>query len=95
MARLGTFAAFVHANMPLGATSRDPVLSAEDAWDVAAYVNSRPRPAKAGLEADFPDRWRKPVDTPYGPWADPFPAEQHKYGPWQPIQAWIKANAPR
>ena len=95
MARVGTFAAFVHANMPLGVTYRDPALSAEDAWDVAAYVNSRSHPAKAGLEADFPDRWRKPVDAPYGPWADPFPAEQHKYGPWQPIQAWIKANAPR
>ena len=34
-------AAFVHANMPYGAPG---TLSVQQAWDVAAFVNSRPRP---------------------------------------------------
>jgi thiosulfate dehydrogenase len=28
----------------------------------------------------------KPVDTAYGPYADGFSEEQHKYGPFQPIR---------
>jgi thiosulfate dehydrogenase len=29
----------------------------------------------------------KPVDAPYGPFADKFPETQHKYGPFAPIRA--------
>ncbi len=92
MARAITAAQFVHANMPFGTTYETPVLSAADAFDVVAYVGSQPRPHKAELEADFPDRARKPVDAPYPPFVGPFPAEQHRLGPWPPIQAWMKAN---
>ena len=31
----------------------------------------------------------KPVDTPYGPYADGFSEQQHKYGPFAPIRAAI------
>jgi thiosulfate dehydrogenase len=48
MARLAMFANFVHFNMPHGADYLDPQLSVEDAWDVAAYVLSHPRPHYAG-----------------------------------------------
>jgi thiosulfate dehydrogenase len=89
MARLITAANFVHFNMPHGVDYTNPQLSTEDAWDVAAYVLSQPRPHKAGLEHDFPDLLQKPVDTPYGPYADGFSAEQHKYGPFAPIRAAI------
>jgi thiosulfate dehydrogenase len=65
----------------------NPILSTVDAWDVAAFVVSQPRPHKAGLEEDFPDLAQKPVDTPYGPYLDDFSAEQHKYGPFAPIRA--------
>ncbi|MFA7523040.1 MAG: c-type cytochrome [Halothiobacillaceae bacterium] len=41
MHRVPTAAAFIKANMPLG--KRD-YLSDQDAWDVAAYINSFPRP---------------------------------------------------
>jgi hypothetical protein len=34
----------------------------------------QPRPKKAGLDKDFPDPLEKPVDTPYGPYADGFSA---------------------
>jgi thiosulfate dehydrogenase len=90
MNRLITIANFVHYNMPHGADYLNPQLTVEEAWDVAAYVVSQPRPQKAGLENDFPDRLLKPVDTPYGPYADGFSEQQHKYGPFGPIKAAIE-----
>jgi thiosulfate dehydrogenase len=92
MARAITAAQFAHANMPFGTTFQAPVLSTADSFDVAAYILSQPRPHKADLQADFPDRARKPVDAAYPPFIGPFPADQHRLGPWPPIQAWIKAN---
>jgi thiosulfate dehydrogenase len=89
MARLITAANFIHFNMPHGTDYLHPQLKPEDAWDVAAYMVSQPRPQKSGLDKDFPDLLEKPVDTPYGPYADGFSAEQHKYGPFAPIRAAI------
>jgi thiosulfate dehydrogenase len=89
MARLITAANFLHFNMPHGTSYLDPRLSDEDAWDVAAFMISQPRPQKSGLEADFPDRLAKPIDTPYGPYADGFSERQHKYGPYGPIRAMV------
>jgi len=100
MARLITFANFIHFNMPHGVDYLNPQLSPEQAWDIAAYVLSQPRPHKAGLDKDFPDLLEKPVDAPYGPYSDGFSEQQHKYGPFAPIRAAIaklkaeKAPAP-
>lgn len=92
MARAITAAAFVHANMPLGTTYETPTLSVADTFDVVAFIGTQLRPHKDGLDADFPDRARKPVDAGYPPFIGPFPPEQHRIGPWPPIQAWIKQN---
>jgi thiosulfate dehydrogenase len=89
MARLMNAANFVHFNMPHGTDYLDPQLSVENAWDVAAYVVSQPRPHKAGRDRDFPDLLLKPLDAPYGPYADKFSEAQHKYGPFAPIRAEI------
>jgi thiosulfate dehydrogenase len=86
MDRLITAANFGHANMPQGADYLNPVLSTVDAWDVAAFVVSQPRPHKEGLEKDFPALALKRGDTPYGPYQDSFSVEQHKYGPFEPIR---------
>jgi thiosulfate dehydrogenase len=94
MARAITAAQFVHANMPFGTTFEAPVLSVTDAFDVIGFISGQPRPHKQGLEADFPDRARKPVDAPYPPFIGPFPPEQHRLGPWPPIEAWMK-NHPK
>jgi thiosulfate dehydrogenase len=83
--RLSKFAAYVKANMPYGVTFENPFLTDEEAWDVAAYVNSMPRPEK-DLSADWPDVSKKPVDHPFGPYADRFSEKQHKYGPFEPIK---------
>ena len=96
MARLITAANFVHFNMPHGTDYLNPQLSPEEAWDVAAYVLSQGRPHKSGLDHDYPDLLQKPVDTPYGPYADGFSEQQHKYGPFGPIReaiARLKAEA--
>lgn len=90
MARLINFANFIHFNMPHGADYLNPQLTPEQAWDVAAYVLSQPRPKRAGLDKDFPDLLDKPVDAPYGPYADKFSEKQHKYGPFGPIRDAIK-----
>ncbi|MGZ5898970.1 MAG: c-type cytochrome [Reyranella sp.] len=97
MTRVLTTAAFAMYNMPFGTLFNAPVLKAEDAYDVAGYVNSHKRPEKANLEKDFPVRHQKPIDTPYGPYADEFSLEQHKFGPFGPIRAKMQelATMPR
>lgn len=85
MYRVSTLARYVKYNMPLGAVFDAPQLTDEEAWDVAAYINTQPRPDKRFL-GDWPNIAKKPIDHPYGPYADTFSAEQHKFGPFQPIQ---------
>ena len=85
MNRVLTAARFIKGNMPLGATVESPKLTDQQAYHIAAFINSLERPSKQNKENDFPDLTLKPVSTPYGPWADPFSAEQHKYGPFQPL----------
>ncbi len=84
--RLSRFAGYVKNNMPLGATRETPQLTDEESWDVAAFVNSNPRPVM-DTRTDFPDSSRKPVDHPFGPYADGFSERQHKFGPFAPIVA--------
>ena len=69
MARVLTAARFIKASMPLG----QPDLTDDEAFDVAAFINSQPRPEMPNLENDYPDRALKPIDNGYGPYADNFP----------------------
>ncbi|MEO7961515.1 MAG: c-type cytochrome [Ginsengibacter sp.] len=85
--RISGFAGFIKSNMPYDKASHDsPFLSNEEAWDVAAFVNSQPRPHKDQSD-DYKDLSGKPVDFPFGPYVDTFNERQHKYGPFQPIAA--------
>ncbi len=52
MARLRTAAAFIKYNMP---NDRPGSLTEQQAFDVAAYLNSRPRPDFAPKELDWPN----------------------------------------
>jgi len=88
MHRVLTAARFIKARMPFGQAD----LTDDEAYDVAAWINSHPRPAMSNLEQDYPNKADKPVDSPYGPYADPFPPEQHKLGPFQPIRDWYAAQ---
>jgi thiosulfate dehydrogenase len=83
--RISSLAGYVKDNMPFGqAYHQSPVLSDAEAWDVAAFINSRPRPV-SDLSKDWPDISKKPVDYPFGPYADGFSDTQHKFGPFSPI----------
>ena len=90
MTRLLTAASFIKYNMPFGVSHENPTLTDDEAYDVAAYMNQQQRPEKATLSADFPDRLKKPMSTPYGPYSDPFSAEQHQLGPFGPIADYYK-----
>ena len=61
MARVGTAARFIHKFMP---RDRPGSLTTQQAFDVAAYVNSRPRPDFARKEDDWP-RGGAPPDAAY------------------------------
>lgn len=83
--RLSNFASYIRNNMPFNqASHHSPALTTEEAWDIAAFVNSQPRPHK-DQSADWPDVSKKPVDFPFGPYADGFGEKEHKYGPFAPI----------
>ncbi len=90
MHRVLSAAGFIRSNMPLGTPWNRPFLTDEQAFDVAGYINSKPRPQKADTDKDWPNKAEKPVDCPYPPYADGFSQKQHKYGPFPPI---IKAKA--
>jgi len=85
--RLSRFAGYVKYNMPYRPNyDGQAQLTDADAWDVAAFVNSQPRPA-ADISKDWPDISQKPFDHPFGPYADSFSEQQHKYGPFGPVKA--------
>ena len=87
MHRVLTAARFIKARMPLG----EPDLTDDEAFDVAAYINNQPRPEMPNLEKDYPDLSVKQIDSPYGPFADDFPIEQHRFGPFPPIAAYYES----
>ena len=83
--RVSNFAGYVKNNMPFGASYENQLLSDQEAWDVAAFVNSQPRPHK-DQQSDWTDISKKPVDFPFGPYSDTFTEVQHKFGPFGPIK---------
>lgn len=91
MYRIINLAGFVKNNMPFGATYQNPQLTDEEAWNVAAFIDSQPR-----LHKDQHNDWRdinkKPIDLPFGPYPDPFSEKQHKLGPFKPIAAFQKTH---
>ena len=89
--RVSRLAGYIRNNMPNGATHDHPTLTTEEAWDIAAFVNTQPRPVKV-FAYDWPDVSRKPIDYPFGPYADGFSETQHKYGPFAPIAEKRKAR---
>ena len=61
MARVERAASFIQHNMPLG---QGGTLSWQDAFDVAAFINSHPRPDSPGKDGDWP-LGDAPADVPY------------------------------
>jgi thiosulfate dehydrogenase len=82
---MSRLAGFIKNNMPLGATYNNPQITNEQAWDLAAFISSQPRPVKH-FSYDWPSIKTKPVDHPFGPYSDSFTEHQHKFGPFGPIK---------
>lgn len=82
--QISKLAGFIKNNMPNGINYHQPTLTLQEAWDVAAYIISQPRPSK-DKSMDWPVLSTKPVDYPFGPYEDSFTEAQHKYGPFEPI----------
>ena len=61
MARIRTAASFIKYNMP---ADRPGTLTEQQAFDLAAYMNSHARPDFAGKEKDWPEG-NPPEDVPY------------------------------
>ncbi len=81
MYQVSRLARFIKYNMPYDKPPGSIRLSDEDAFDLAAYINSRER-REFDISRDWPIMSTKPVDYPFGPYADTFPEVRHKYGPW-------------
>jgi thiosulfate dehydrogenase len=87
-------ARWIKANMPNdSATFFKPFLTDEEAIDIASFVNDdriHQRPAPPSL--DYPFITEKAIDYGVGPFADSFPALQHKFGPYKPIIEYWKRH---
>ncbi|CAN5434984.1 hypothetical protein BH11BAC3_BH11BAC3_11240 [soil metagenome] len=91
--RISNMAKYVKYNMPFGTSYQSPQLSDKEAWDVAAFANSQPRP-HINVPKDWPDKSKKPIDDPAGPYDDNFSEKQHKLGPFKPIATAQEKMAP-
>lgn len=95
MHRVLKAARFIKANMPHKlAYWNKPVLTDEEAIDVAAFVNDdriHTRPDRRNLPS-YPNPQKKPIDYDDGPYADTFSSYQHKFGPFKPIIDFHKAH---
>ena len=91
MFQISKLAGFIKNNMPNGINYHTPTLTAQASWDVAAYINAQSRPTK-DKSKDWPVLATKPIDYPFGPYADNFSETQHKFGPFVPIASSRKKN---
>lgn len=87
MHRVIKMAQWLKGNMPQDKATWDkPVLTDEEALNIAAFVNNdnihkRPNPKSF----DYPNIEEKAIDYSRGPFLDTFSTMQHKYGPYLPI----------
>ena len=72
MARINTAASFIRALMPIDRAQR---LTAQQAFDVATYINTRPRPDFPARIRDWP-RGGKPADADYHVLPTPTPQQE-------------------
>jgi len=90
--RVGKLAGFIKHNMPYPLTYKNSVLTDEQAWDIAAYINSRERPEKDHSKDYSIDISKKPYDFPFAPYADSYSQQQHKFGPFTDMPSAMKAH---
>lgn len=92
MHRVLKAASFIRANMPNKlATPEKPVLTEQEALDVAAFINDgRIHKRPKSNRVSYSNINTKPVDYFEGPYLDGFSAQQHIFGPWTEIEKFYK-----
>lgn len=87
MYRVIKAADWISANMPYGATKENKILTDDEAYDVAAYINNydKKRPVKKDRQKDFPNLSVKAPDMDMGPYSDDKTDKEHKFGPYKGI----------
>ncbi|WP_317899042.1 c-type cytochrome [Aurantibacillus circumpalustris] len=101
MHRVIKAASFIKYNMPDKiATLEKPVLTDQEALDVAAFINDgsiHPRPKAKPGHVDYANIKTKPIDYFKAPYLDGFSEKEHMFGPWDEIEKFytdkgLKAN---
>lgn len=94
MHRIIMQARWLKANMPYDSAKwNKPVLTDEQALDVAAFVNDdRIHKRHDPTSLDYPYPIEKSIDYGHAPFADNFSEEQHKFGPYKPIIDYWKSK---
>lgn len=84
MSRIIKATRFIYGNMPFGADADNPILSVEQAYDIAGYLLSLPRAHREGRENDFPNPRFRPRDYPVPAYfkGDKNALIRAKYGPF-------------
>jgi thiosulfate dehydrogenase len=94
MHRVIKAASFIKYNMPnLKVNYEKPLLTDQEALDVAAYVNDgsiHERP-KSKYKA-YENMHTKPIDYFKGPYPDNFSEDQHTFGPWSEIEKYYTSQ---
>ncbi len=90
MARVERAASFIQHNMPFGAGG---TLTWQEAFDLAAWVNSHPRPDSPGKELDWP-LGGAPADVPYDTKGHTAPQPRATLPRATPEQALVPVPAP-
>ena len=83
MYRVLKAADFIKSNMPLGATKHAPILTDEESYNVAAFMNidSHYRPEKINRKNDFPEEVVKAPDV----YREGIESKEHQVGPFGKI----------
>jgi len=94
MHRIIKQAQWLKANMPYDSAKWNaPLLSDEDALDIAAFVNDDRIHNRQNPESfDYPNIEEKAIDYDKGPYADKFGEQQHKFGPFKPVIEFRKSK---
>ncbi|MEP6712437.1 MAG: hypothetical protein ABJA37_08480 [Ferruginibacter sp.] len=94
MHRIIKQAQWVKANMPYDkAAWNKPVLTDEEALDIAAFINDDNIHKRPGVkDLDYPDPAKKAIDYGEGPFVDTFSTVQHKLGPFKPVISYWKSK---
>lgn len=95
MHRVGKLAAFIRNNMPNDMNVTHIRVTEEQAYDIAAYINNETVNSRPNFNEEnimYPNSKDKAVDYPFPPYADTFPQEQHRFGPFKPIVEYWKGR---